>query len=271
MQAACPSSISLYSSTAFCAVVHESALAFVERKRIPLPKHTYKPFDRLLARVAKEELSRWSSIEASFLRVVEKFDAEYASGNRSLGWYKSKARYFNDLVIALLENWSRKPVVGPVHRDSQLFHKIDIDICFPADGVPVAAAEVKALGTPGHPGNHGVARGGRSDLHKRVREVAFTSTDLKAAYSRPIQIKTFDDWVQRAEPAYFSFWAIRVKDRADFETVRSILVGLLSYCNGVGAIIYSARESPTSMKYTAHKVPELGMDKALRSMAQRMV
>jgi hypothetical protein len=236
-----------------------------------MTKHVFAPFDRLCERVAKDRIEKWSEIQADFLRVVEKFDTVYATGERSAGWYKAKARYFNDLIIALLQNWSGKHVVGPVHRDSQLFHEIDIDICFPADGTPRAAAEVKALGTPGHPGNDNKPRPGRSDLHKRVREVAFTATDLKAAYAKPTKIRTFNDWVQRTEPAYFSFWAVRTEDASDFETVRSILVGLSSYCNGVGAIIYTPASGAKGIRYAPKKVTELDMDKALRRMAQSMV
>jgi hypothetical protein len=233
-------------------------------------KHLFSEFDQLCLRVAQEGIEKWSDIEGPFLHVVEKFDADFALGRLSAGSYKAKARYFNELVIALLQNWSGQTVVGPVHRDSQLFHEIDIDICYPAEGVPKAAAEVKAIGTPGHTGNNFKPRPGRSDVHKRVREVAFTSTDLKAAYAKPTPIKTFTDWVQRTDPAYFSFWAVRVADQADYETVRSVLVGLRNYCNGVGAIIYSHPE-PTKPAYVAKKVPELNMDKALRAMAQSMV
>lgn len=237
-----------------------------------MARHVFTPFDRLSARITREGIERWANVENAFLRAVEKFDEEFAAEKRTPGWYKAKARYFNDLVILLLQNWSSMNVVGPVHRDSQLFHEIDIDICFPAEGVPRAAAEVKALGTPGHPGNNNVPRPGSRDLHKRVREVAFTSTDLKAAYAKPTQIRTFNHWIQNTEPAYFSFWAVRVEDQKDFESVRSILVGLSRYCNGVGAIIYEPAPSSTqkAIKYRPKKVPELGMDQALRQMAQFM-
>ena len=63
---------------------------------------------------------------------------------------------------------------------------------------------------------------------------------------------------------------MRVEDKADFETVRSILVGLRNYCNGVGAVIYEPVPNAKTIRYRVKKVPELTMDKALRSMAQHM-
>lgn len=235
-----------------------------------MTKHTFRDFDKLGAWIDSKSVARWSDLESRFIKAVESFDAEFASGRQDSGWYRAKARYFNDFVIQVLQNWSRMDVVGPVHRDSQLFDKIDIDICFPGEGIPSVGAEVKALGTPAHAGNGWKARAGSRDLHKRVREVAFTSTDLKAAYARPVAIKTFQSWVDRTDPAYFSFWAVRVEDKNDFETVRSILVGLRNYCNGVGAVIYEPVPNAKTSRYRVKKVPELTMDKALRSMAQHM-
>ncbi|MCH9687377.1 MAG: hypothetical protein K0V04_38440 [Deltaproteobacteria bacterium] len=231
-------------------------------------QHTFGAFEALANRVRTRRIRRWAAIESDFLRAVERFDTEYSRGKRDSGWYKSKARYFNEIALELVANASGKEIAGPVHRQSQLFHKIDIDICYPAEGDPITAAEVKALGTPPHPGNGNKARRGSSDLHKRVREVALTAIDIKAAYARPVSIKSFRAWVERTEPAYFSFWAIRTENQGDFESVRSILVGLRSYCNGVGAILYSPTTS-NPMKYCIRKVPELKMDNALREMAQR--
>jgi hypothetical protein len=236
-----------------------------------MTKHTFRDFDKLADWLEDKSVATWSEMESRFIKAVEKFDSEFAAGKQTTGWYKAKARYFNDFVIQLLQNWTELEVAGPVHRDSQLFHKIDIDICYPAEGVPTVGAEVKALGTPGHKGNGWKPRAARSDLHKRVREVAFTSTDLKAAYARPTTIKTFQSWVERVDPAYFSFWAVRVEDARDFETVRSILVGLRNYCNGVGAVIYEpVSKSAKTIRYKVKTVPELSMDKALRRMAQHM-
>lgn len=213
--------------------------------------------------------SSWSQVEADFVGVVSAFDAEYSLGRQKPGWYQQKAKYFNDLVVLIIENCTGKKIARRSKRRSVLFSEIDVDICYPEDGDPIVAAEVKALGTPPHPGNRDTARGARSDLHKRVREVAFTAMDIKAAHAKPRTITSFQAWVDTAEPAYSSFWALRVDGPSDLNTVRSILSSLKSYCNGVGAVIYEPQGSSTN--YTVRSLPEFSMDRAIRDFTQRVV
>jgi hypothetical protein len=233
-------------------------------------KHDFLLFEELVSRVKAQKLSRWSDIEADFISVVEKFDSEYSAGGREPGWYQSKARYFNDAIVALLSNASGREVSLRTKKDSQLFDKIDVDICYPASGTPRIAGEVKALGTPPHSGNRGKARGGSSDIHKRLREVAFTSTDLKVAYSGPQPIRSFQNWIDSTEPGYFSFWAIRAGNDSDLERVRSMISSLRSYCNGVAAVLYLPASPETPTDYQVRHIPELDIDRALREMAQRV-
>lgn len=249
-----------------CLQPHPDSCAMAKNAK---PKHKYAPFDECLADVRSEKTTDWSSIESRFLEVVGAFDAEYARGSKSRGWYQLKARYFNDIVVAVIENSTGRTISTRRKQRSVLFSEIDIDICYPDHGEPVVAAEVKVLGTPPHPRNGGKARPARSDLHKRVREVAFTAMDIKAAYARPRTISSFQAWVDNAEPAYASFWALRVADDSDLSTVRSVLASLKSYCNGVGAVIYAPTNEATS--YTARPYPEFAMDRAIRDFTQRVI
>jgi hypothetical protein len=235
-----------------------------------MTKHGFRPFDALVERVRDEAVDRWVSVEREFIEVVEHFDAEFAKGHRDPGWYQAKARYFNDIIVHLLANASQKAIAMRCKKRSQLFDLIDIDICHPEEDPPIVAGEVKALGTPPHPRNQGKPRGGSADLHKRVREVAFTSMDLKAAYAHPQPIASFQQWVETTRPAYFSFWAIRANDANDLERVRSTLSSLRAYCNGVGAVVYCPKSGQTPTKYDVRKLTELSIDRALREMAQRI-
>jgi hypothetical protein len=228
------------------------------------------PFDELLTLIREQRLTKWFAIQDDFLRVVERFDSEYRVGGRSMGWYQSKARYFNDVIVNLLANLSSKPIEIRCKKDSQLFGKLDVDICYPKEDPPLIAGEVKALGTPPHPNNKNCARNGSNDLHKRLREVALTSIDLKVAYSGPQPIRSFQNWVDSTPPGYFSFWAIRANDEADFERVRSMLARLRSYCNGVAAVIYSPASAKSPTSYTVRKIAELDIDPWIREMAQRI-
>lgn len=235
-----------------------------------MPKHLFEPFEELVDRIASGGAVKWSVVQDDFVRVVEKFDSEYRTGNRPQGWYQSKARYFNNIVVALLSNASGKKISMRKKKDSHLFGKLDVDICFPNDGPPKIAGEVKALGTPPHPKNKNRARSGSNDLHKRLREVALTSIDLKVAYSGPQPIQSFQNWIDSTSPGYFAFWAIRANDVADLDRVRSMLSSLRLYCNGVAAVVYSPASLELPTNYVVRKIPELDIDRAIREMAQRI-
>lgn len=235
-----------------------------------MSKHEFPGFENLVERIVEDGTERWSDIQDDFIAVVQSFDENYRTGGRSTGWYQAKARYFNDIVVALLTNRSGHTISMRLKKDSQLFGKLDVDICYPQDDPPTIAGEVKALGTPPHPKNDNKARNGSNDLHKRLREVAFTSMDLKVAYSGPQPIQSFQNWIDATSPGYFSFWAIRANDSADFERVRSMLTSLRSYCNGVAAVVYSPASPSTPTTYTLRTLRELDMDRAIREMAQRI-
>lgn len=228
----------------------------------------YSPFTQLLTKVRSQRIDRWSEVLISYLDATSGFDTEFASGAHDKGWYQQKAKFFNDIVVALLENRSGKAMSTRQKKRSALFSELDIDVCFDnANGEPVIGAEVKQLGTPPHPGNSG-PRPASQDLHKRAREVAFTSVDFKLAYASPTPIKSFQNWIDRTPPGYFTFWSMRVAHDKDLSKVRSTLVNLRTYCNGVGAVIYRERGSPTD--YEPVDVSELDIDRLLREIAQRV-
>lgn len=229
----------------------------------------FGPFERLLESTRQSRHKKWADVEASYISATELFDDEYSAGARSDGWYKAKARYFNDLIVLLLENYTGKAMSTRKKHNSHLFAEVDVDVCYSTGGALVFGGEVKALGTPPHPGNDDTARPGSQDIHKRVREVAFTSIDLKAAHAAPQKIATFQDWVNSTDPKYASFWSIRANDAADLHRVRSVLGGLRRFCNGVGAVVYMPRSRPTS--YRVEVLPELGMDQVISEVGQRLV
>lgn len=158
---------------------------------------------------------------------------------------------------------------GAQRRRVFSFCGIDIGIYYPSADEPVVSAEVKALGPRPHLKNGYKARGARSDLHKRVREVAFTATDVKAAHARPTLINSFQDWIDKTRHAYLTFWAMRVAGPKDLDAVRSFLSSLKSYCNGVGAASYEAKTTLTD--YVVRDYPEFDMDRVIRDFTQRVI
>ena len=227
----------------------------------------------LLELVRTEGIRRWSDIEEPFIHAVSAFDAALVTGKMTTGEYKKKAGAFNDLIIYLLENATKCELGKTQKRSSVLFDEIDIDICFPAGkGTPPSVgAEVKMLGAPGHKGNKYKPRSARADLHKRIREVAFTSIDFKAANSEAREISSFQSWCKETNPKYFAFWAFRVADDADFTKTRSMTNGLRHYCNGVGAFFYEQDQQRKATAYKVRPASELSLDKAIKQMAQEIV
>lgn len=237
---------------------------------MPKKTQTFKPYEDLLAHMKTQQVLTWAEIQSDFLTVTSQFDTEYRKGAKTSGWYQAKARYFNDIIVTLLGNVSGKPMSTRRKKKSQLFNVLDIDVCYPDDGDPVIGAEVKALGTPPHPKNQMKARSARTDLHKRIREVAFTSIDFKVAYGPPKPIGSFQNWIDSSPPGYFTFWAMRVEDQVDFEAVRTILVNLRAYCNGVGAVVFMPKSSDDPTNYKIRRVDELDIDKIVKEIAQRV-
>jgi hypothetical protein len=233
------------------------------------PKVRFASFESVLNSIHLERLTAWSDIEVPFLNAIQEFDSVFAEGKKPKGWYQAKARYFNDTLAALISTAAGQSISARAKKRSILFDKIDIDLCFPSDGPPIVAGEAKALGTPPHHGNKHKARESKSDLHKRVREVALTSMDLKAAHTAPRRINSFQDWVATATPAYVCFWALRVDNPRDLDRCRSILYSLRNYCDQVGAFIYEPTQSPTT--YGLRHFREVSMDRAINEFVQRTV
>jgi len=246
--------------------------ALAQYRRGSVLEHEFAPFEALVNHVRQDRVERWVDIEDEFIRLVGLFDTEFArgSGDGNDGWYQSKARCFSELLAGLLGNTSGNPISLRCKKRSQLFDLVDIDICFPREGDPIVAGEVKTLGMPGHGENENTASEFANDLHRSVREVAFSSMDLKAAYAPPRPIGSFQNWVDATSPGYFAFWAIRAKDRQDFEEVRSTLASSRAYCNGVGAVIYVPSKPGTPTEYGVRKAADLSIDRVVKEMAQRI-
>ena len=236
--------------------------------RVPNVQVRYPPFENLIDDIRNGPFDGWPAVEPRFLTAVEEFDREYSKGGRTSGWYQSKARYFTDIVVALIHRKSGLKPSSRVRVRSELFGELDADFCYPNGNRPVVAGAVKVLGVPPHPHNRNRARAGRRDLHGRLREVALTSLDLKLVHAAPMPMRSLPSWVERSDPAFFAFWAVRIEDDEDLETVRATLSALRSYCNGVGAVLY--RPSPRGSAYEVVRVRQLDVERVLRDIGQRM-
>jgi len=146
------------------------------------------PLLRMYQAAERARPKTWDEVENDFVRAMEVFDANVASGVASMGDLQNgKGDFLNDLVALLMEGcggvqlYSRRGVPGLV------FPNHNLDVTYPNKGVVMFTLEVKAVGTPRHPQSprqKPIGRPGSSDLPKRVKEAAFKTIDLKAEYGR---------------------------------------------------------------------------------------
>lgn len=251
-----------------------AAPPIVARRRRSRPQQSFAPFVELAARVKSEGLASWASVEPEFLVAISAFDTAYSTEEHDSGWYQLKGRFFNDLVVDLVENCSGRAIARRAKRRGTLFPLIDLDVCYPADSgqPPVVAGESKIQGTPPHRRNQNTARPGSSDLDKRVREVAMNALDIKItqASAKAQTIVDVVDWIRRSDPRYFSFWAFRADDDVDFKRAVRRLDGLAtSYADGVGAFFYEpvAEDQPTTYRILAGPA-SMSMDRTIERLCR---
>ena len=198
----------------------------------------------------------WGEIEESFLRGMEGFDKNIASGVADMGDLQNgKGDFFNDLLALLLENCAQLKLCSRSAVPGLIFPKHNLDVTYPSAGAIEFILEAKAVGTPKHPGSprqKSIGRAGSADLDKRIKEIGFKTIDLKAEFARmaaaqgqsPSTISgDLTTWLRSVKPKSYVFFAARViseKDRervirmADVASLVSDAVGV--YCYGPVAL-----------------------------------
>jgi hypothetical protein len=227
---------------------------------VPL-KHAYEAAAAMSAK-------SWEQVEDLFLRAMEEFDTNVATGIADAGDLQNgKGDFFNDVLALLLENcagvelWSRGGVPGLI------IPKHNLDITYPNDGPIEFVLEAKAVGTPKHPLAERagpLGRPGAADLDKRVKEIAFKTIDLKAEYARHAVSRgqtskamagDLGTWLRSVKPRSFVFMSARVVSDHDRKRVIQFaeLAAQVSDACGVFCFGPSSEKNPT--KYAALPVP----------------
>jgi len=216
----------------------------------------------------------WGEVEEGFLRAMEGFDQNVATGVADMGDLQNgKGDFFNDLLALLLENCAGVQLYSRPAVPGLTFPKHNLDVSFPSTGVVEFIIEAKAVGTPRHPGSpkeKAIGRAGSADLDKRVKEIGFKTIDLKAEYARimaalgdsPSVISgDLTTWLHSVKPRSYVFIAARVisdNDRARVIRFADV-AGLVSDAVGVFCFGPISQDQPT--RYRSEAVPshiELG-------------
>jgi hypothetical protein len=147
------------------------------------------PLKAMYARAVASKPKAWQPIEGEFLRAMETFDHNVATGVADQGDRQNgKGDFFNDLLALLLEGCAGVTLYSRGGVPGFVFPNHNLDVTYPNTGVVKFTLEAKAVGTPKHPGNtrqrNPLGRDGAADLDKRVKEGAFKVIDLKAEYGR---------------------------------------------------------------------------------------
>lgn len=225
----------------------------------------------------------WSQIEAVFVRAMEQFDSNVASGTADIGDLQNgKGDFFNDLLALLLENcagvtlYSRRGVPGLVYPNHNL------DLTYPSGGIAGFVLEAKAVGTPRHPLSPRqvpIGRRGSADLQKRIQEVAFKTIDLKAEYGRimagqgksPTSIPggNLTSWLRSVPPRAYLFITARVVDERDFDAVVRHARAAAQVLDGVGLFCFTPVSVTAPTQYRVVPVPvDLSIDRVLYRACQ---
>ncbi|HUQ98373.1 MAG TPA: hypothetical protein VM166_02900 [Gemmatimonadaceae bacterium] len=210
----------------------------------------------------------WVEVQDIYLRAMEAFDANIATGVADMGDLQNgKGDFFNDLLALLLENCAGIQLFSRGDVPGLIFPKHHLDVTFPSTGAVEFVLEAKAVGTPKHPGSprqRAVGRAGSADLDKRVKEIGFKTIDLKAEYARILTARgesaaamagDLSTWLRSVKPRSYVFFAARVisdNDRA--RVVRfADLAALVSDAVGVFCFRPISANSPT--RYAVEPVP----------------
>ncbi len=197
-----------------------------------------KEFREKLLELVRSEKSKgyFDPIKNDFLELFYKYlESNWIDGKLCEGSYRQKGNVFRDLISELIYIRSEKQYrLLDTKVPGYTEHNHDLDLAFVRgeDSLLIVAGEVKMTGSPRHRVGNTIKeeRRTQSDLDKRLKEVKFTSVDLKLYYTSDkvivkivqslLESDTFDkeimknqwwdEWVKKSVPGFYSFWASRL-------------------------------------------------------------
>lgn len=210
----------------------------------------------------------WGQVEEIFLRGMEGFDQNLATGIADMGDLQNgKGDFFNDLLSLLLESCAGVTLYSRGKVPGLMIPRHNLDVTFPARGKIEFVLEAKAVGTPKHPGSPKaklLGRPGSADLDKRIKETGFKAIDLKAEYARLLAAEgtsptsstgDLTSWLRSVKPRSYLFIAARVIDAKDVEQVIRKAEHAALTCDGVGLFAFRPVDAGSPTTYAAVEVP----------------
>jgi hypothetical protein len=227
------------------------------------------PLKAMYDAAAAEKPKSWNEIEPAFLRAMEAFDRNLATGIADMGDLQNgKGDFFNDLLALILENCAGVTLYSRGDVPGFIFPKHYLDVTYPITGVVEFLLEAKAVGTPKHPGSSkqkAIGRDGSADLDKRVKEAAFKTIDLKAEFGRIMAERgesppagpggNLTTWLRSVLPRSYLFIAARVTGASDLARTIKSAEAAAQVMDGVGLYCFQPLSSAEPTTYHAVSVP----------------
>jgi hypothetical protein len=227
----------------------------------------------------------WGEIEVAYLRAMESFDDNVASGLADIGDLQNgKGDFLNDLLALLLEGCAGVDLYSRGGVPGFVFANHNLDVTYPNVGVVKFTVEVKAVGTPKHPlspKQQAIGRPGSADLAKRVKEVAFKTIDLKAEYGRIMASKghaasapggNLTTWLRAVPPRSYLFIGARVVSPTDLAATIAFAHTAAQVVDGVGLFCFGPASAAAPTTYRKLSVPpEISMDRVLYRACQDLL
>lgn len=228
----------------------------------------------------------WNEVEEPFLRAMEAFDHNVASGVADIGDLQNgKGDFFNDLLSLLLENCAGVDLYSRGGVPGFIFANHNLDVTYPSTGVVKFTLEAKAVGTPKHPlspKQKVIGRAGSADLAKRVKEVAFKTIDLKAEHGRLMAMQghspevqpggNLTTWLRSVRPSAYLFIAARVISKTDLDAVVGFAQTAAQVVDAVGVYCFGPKDPASPTTYSKMSVPvNLAIDRVLYRACEDLV
>jgi hypothetical protein len=253
--------------------------------RLVARKPACVPLLQMYQDAVRSRARTWQEVEPAFIKAMEAFDNNVASGLADQGDRQNgKGDFFNDLVALLLENCTDLKLFSRRGLPGFVFPRHNLDVTYPNTGVVKFALEVKAAGTPRHPKSpkqEPIGRPGSADLPKRIKEAAFKTIDLKAEYGRIMAARglvasapsgNLTSWLHSVPPKGYLFMSARVVDAGDFEATVALARMAAQVMDGVGLFCFGPTLEGQPTQYKPCRVPrDIGMDQVLYRASQDLV
>lgn len=211
---------------------------------------------KVLERVRAETV-KFEEIEDELLDTLWDLDAKLRAGAIAMVPYRNdKGNWWTETIREVIQRAADVEVKPASIIGTSEIHNVDLALV--SASVPIVCVEVKAQGNPGYLLRREMKpeRRIQSDIDKRLKEVKYTSVDLKRKYGRGgvdkiLSLDKEQDWIEWKDNAQPKFYAVWLGRRATGENAELLLRKMreaMKYLNGIGAFMYEGREDRKSYR-----------------------